>query len=149
MKGGEPFITLAVLDPNDHTLESGLDDLFADGVSIIPGINFPAKYGGKSANIGIGGNGLIKSRRNDEFGVAYAFSNLSNVLKDNIDLISIGNRRPQAEHQFEGFYNLHLTPWLQLTGDLQIIRRCARTSIRPSSPGPAGHDFFSESRDDS
>jgi carbohydrate-selective porin OprB len=26
------------------------------------------------------------------------------------------------EHQFEGFYNVHITPWLRLTGDLQIIR---------------------------
>ena len=200
VKGGEPRFTLAVLDPNDHTLDSGLDDLFADGVTISPGVNFPVKYWGKSAkhslsgaittkkftpfdvlrqnlipgpprnpvepkrgswsasyvfrqylierghrdgwgffgqlsfankdtspitkfvNVGLGGNGLIKSRNNDEFGVAYAFSDLSSVLKDNIDLLTIGNRRPRAEHQFEAFYNLHITPWLRLTGDLQIVR---------------------------
>ena len=158
IKGGEPFITIAVLDPNDHTLDPGIDDLFADGVSISPGINFPVKYWGRSAkhsfsgavttkkftpfdfirqvvipgpprnpvepkrgswsvnyvfrqyivergrrdgsglftnvafankdtspltkffNIGLGGNGLIKSRSRDEFGVAYAFSDLSEVL---------------------------------------------------------------------
>ncbi len=205
IKGGEPFITVAVLDPNDHTLDPGLDDLFADGVSISPGINFPVKYWGKSAkhsfsgavttkkftpfdfirqvvipgpprnpvepkrgswsvnyvfrqyivergkrdgwglftnvafankdtspitkffNIGLGGNGLFKSRNRDEFGVAYAFSDLSRVLKDNIDLLTIGNRTLQAEHQFEAFYNFHITPWLRLTGDLQIIR-----GIRPA-----------------
>jgi hypothetical protein len=44
------------------------------------------------------------------------------VLKDNIDLITLGNRRPRPEHQIEAFYNLHITPWLRLTGDLQIIR---------------------------
>jgi porin len=200
VKGGEPRFTLAILDPNDHTLDPGLDDLFADGVTFSPGVNFPVKYWGKSAkhslsgaittkkftpfdiirqnlipgpalnpvepkrgswsvsyvfrqylverghrdgwgffgqasiankdtspitkffSAGLGGNGLIKSRNNDEFGVAYAFSDLSSVLKDNIDLLTIGNRRPRAEHQLEAFYNLHITPWLRLTGDLQIVR---------------------------
>jgi porin len=73
-------------------------------------------------NVGIGGNGLIASRRNDEFGLSYAYTNLSSVLKDNIDLITFGLRSLQPEHQFEGFYNFHITPWLRLTGDLQIIR---------------------------
>lgn len=200
VKGGEPRFTLAVLDPNDHTLDAGLDDLFADGVTFSPGVNFPVKYWNKSAkhslsaavttkkftpfniirqnlipgppvnpvepkrgswsvsyvfrqyiverghrdgwglfgqasiankdtspitkffSVGVGGNGLIKSRNRDEFGVAYAFSDLSSVLKDNIDLVTVGNRRPRAEHQFEAFYNFHITPWLQLTGDLQIVR---------------------------
>jgi len=200
VKGGEPRFTLAILDPNDHTLDSGLDDLFADGVTFSPGVHFPAKYWNKSAkhslsaaittkkftpfdiirqniipgpalnpvepkrgswsvsyvfrqylverghrdgwgffgqlsfankdtspitkfvNVGLGGNGLFKSRNRDEFGVAYAFSDLSSVLKDNIDLLTIGDRTLQAEHQFEAFYNLHVTPWLRLTGDIQIIR---------------------------
>ena len=200
IKGGEPRFTLALLDPNDHTLDPGLDDLFADGITISPGVHFPVKYWSKSAkhsisgaittkkftpfdfirqivipgppvnlvepkrgswslsyvfrqyiverghrdgwglftqlsianpdtspitkffNVGVGGNGLIKSRNSDEFGVGYAYTDLSSVLKDNIDLISVGNRRPRAEHQLEVFYNLHITPWLRLTGDLQIIR---------------------------
>jgi porin len=200
VKGGEPYITLAVIDPNDHTLDPGLDDLFADGVSFMPGINFVTKYGGKSGkhsfgaavttkkytpfdairqviipgpplnpvepkrgsfsvsyvfrqylverghkdgwglftqvgfadkdtspvtsffDIGLGGNGLFKSRNGDEFGVSYAYTGLSSVLKRNIDPFTQGGRGLLVEHQFEGFYNFHLTPWLQLTGDLQIIR---------------------------
>ena len=81
----------------------------------------------KFFNVGLGGNGLFKSRNSDEFGVAYAFSDLSSVLKDNIDLLTVGNRTLQPEHQFEAFYNFHITPWLRLTGDLQIIR-----GIRPA-----------------
>lgn len=205
IKGGEPRFTFALLDPNDHTLDPGIDDLFADGVTFSPGVHFPVKYWDKSArhsisaaittkkftpfdiirqviipgppinpvepkrgswslsyvfrqylverghrdgwgffgqfsvankdtspitkfvNVGIGGNGLIKSRNRDEFGVAYAFTDLSEVLKDNINLLTIGNRRPQPEHMFEAFYNLHLTPWLRLTGDIQIVR-----GVRPS-----------------
>jgi porin len=200
VKGGEPFVTLAVLDPNDHSLDPGLEDLFADGVTISPGINFYPKYWGKSAkhtfsgavttkkytpfdairqliipgppinpvtpkrgswsvsytfrqylvergkrdgwglfsqvafankdtspitkfvDVGLGGNGLIKSRPRDEFGVAYAYTDLSSVLKDNIDLLTQGGRRLRVEHQFEVFYNLHITPWLRLTADLQILR---------------------------
>ena len=56
----------------------------------------------------------------DEFGIAYAFTDLSDELKDNLDLIT--DVRQRAEHQFEIFYNAHLTPWFRLTGDLQIIR---------------------------
>ena len=35
-------------------------------------------------------------------------------------------QRLRAEHQFEAYYNLHVTPWLQLTGDLQMLR-----AVRP------------------
>lgn len=163
IRHGEPFITLALIDPNDHTLDPGLSDLFEDGVTFSPGIIFPAKYFGKTAkhafggaittkkltpfdaikqiiipgppvnpvepqrgswsvnytfrqylverakgdgwgffsqvsfadeetspitafvNVGIGGNGLIESRRNDEFGIEYAYTDLSEILKDNLD----------------------------------------------------------------
>ena len=200
VKGGEPRFSFTVLDPNDQSLDPGLDPPFADGVTFSPAYNIPTKYFGKTAkhtiggaittkkytpfdairqivipgpalnpvepkrgswsatydfrqylverghrdgwglftqlsvsdkdtspitrflNVGLGGNGLIASRRNDEFGLSYAYTNLSSVLKDNINLITFGLRSLQAEHQVEGFYNLHITPWLRLTGDLQIIR---------------------------
>jgi porin len=73
-------------------------------------------------DVGLGGNGLFPARRGDEFGLAYAYTDLSDELKDNIDLLTLGGRRLQVEHQLEVFYNLHLTPWFQLTGDLQILR---------------------------
>lgn len=214
IRGGEPIFTFAVMDPNDYSLEPGLAELFQDGVTFAPGINFPAKYWGKTAkhtlsgavttkkytpfdairqiiipgpplnpvepkrgswsasyvfrqyivergrkdgwgfftqvafankdtspistffNAGLGGNGLIKSRPTDEFGIAYAFTNLSSVLKDNINLLPLGGRRLLAEHQTELFYNFHLTPWLRLTGDLQIIRpvrSIANTAVVPGA----------------
>jgi porin len=212
IRGGEPFITFVLLDPNDHSTDPGLSDLFADGVSLSPAINFSTKYFGKTGkhtfggavttkkytpfdeirqiiipgppiipiepeggswslsytfrqyiverarkdgwgffaqisradkskspitnflNLGIGGNGLLKSRPHDEFGIAYAHTDLSDVLKDNIDLVFIGGRRLVSEHQVEMFYNCHVTPWLRLTGDLQIIRPSrpiASTAIVP------------------
>ena len=213
VRGGEPRFTLAILDPNDHSLDTGLDDLFADGVTFSPGYNFPAKYFDKTAkhtisgaittkkytpfdairqivipgpplnpvepkrgswsinyvfrqylvergnkdgwglftqlsiadkdtspitrffNVGLGGNGLIAKRRNDEFGVSYAYTDLSKVLKDNLNLITLGLLRPQPEHQFEGFYNFHITPWMRLTGDLQIIRGVRRRVNTAVVPG--------------
>lgn len=73
-------------------------------------------------DIGLGGNGLFKSRPRDEFGIAWAYTGLSRVLKDNLNLISLGNLRPRSEFVFETFYNFHITPWLRFTGDLQVIR---------------------------
>jgi porin len=198
VRGGEPFITFSLIDPNDHSVDPGLADLFADGVTFAPAIHFPVKYFGKTGkhtfggavttkeytpfdaikqviipgppinpvepeggswsvnymfrqyiverarkdgwgffgqvsfankttspvttflNLGLGGNGLFKNRPRDEFGIGYAYTDLSDVLKDNLDPLSL--RRLRAEHQVETFYNFHITPWLRLTGDLQIIR---------------------------
>jgi porin len=199
IRRGEPFITFSLMDPNDHSTDPGLSDLFADGVTFAPGISVPAKYFGKTAkhsfgaaittkaytpfdairqaiipgpainpvepqrgswsvnyvfrqylveraardgwglfgqvsfadqatspvttffDVGLGGNGLIRSRPRDEFGLSYAYTDLSEELKSNLALPPIGGQL-QVEHQVEMFYNLHLTPWFQLTADLQILR---------------------------
>ena len=200
IRHGEPFITFALMDPNDHSLDPGLKNLFADGVTFSPGINFSTKWWGKTGKHsfggavttkkytpfdalrqiiipgpplnsiapkggswsfnytgrqyfverekrdgwgafwqfsyadkntspvttffsgGLGGNGLFKSRRTDEFGLSYAYTGLSDVLKDDIDLVTQGGRRPRAEHQIEAFYNFHITPWFRFTPDIQFIR---------------------------
>ncbi len=211
IRAGEPFVTFSIMDPNDHSTDPGLSDLFADGVTFAPAINFPVKYFGKTAkhtfggavttkaytpfdairqiiipgpplnpiepqrgswsinytfrqyivekakrdgwgffgqisladkdtspittffDVGLGGNGLFTGRPRDEFGVGYAYTDLSEELKDNLDLLPLGGTL-KSEHQLEAFYNLHLTPWLQLTGDLQILRpvRQADTAIVPA-----------------
>lgn len=212
IKGGQPFITFTVMDPNDQSLDPGLSDLFADGVTFSPAINFATKYGGKSGkhtfggaittkeytpfdsirqviipgpplvpiepqagswsinyvfrqylvergprdgwglftqlsaadqdtspitaffNVGLGGNGVIESRPRDEFGVSYAYTDLSEELKENLALLPHGGRL-RAEHQVEVFYNVHLAPWLQLTGDLQFIRPTRRLADSAFVPG--------------
>jgi carbohydrate-selective porin OprB len=86
-------------------------------------------------DLGLGGNGLFEGRPRDEFGIAYAFTDVSEVLKDNVDLLPLGGRRLRVEHQFETFYNFHLTPWFQLTGSLQVLRPnrpVADTAIVPA-----------------
>jgi len=73
-------------------------------------------------DVGLGGDGLFAGRPHDKFGVAYAFTDLSQDLKSNLNLLTRGVTPVRSEHQLEMFYNAHLVPWLQLTGDLQIIR---------------------------
>jgi porin len=215
VRGGEPIFTFALMDPNDHSLNPGLSDPFADGVTFSPGFTIPTKHFGKTAkhsfggaittkkyspfdairqvilpgppinpiepkggswsvnyvfrqylvergprdgwglfaqvsfadkttspvttffDVGLGGNGLIEHRPLDEFGIAYAYTDLSKVLKDNLDLFDpTGLRRLRVEHQVELFYNFHITPWLRLTADLQVLRPSrpiAETAIVPGA----------------
>jgi porin len=77
-------------------------------------------------DVGVGGNGIFERRHEDDFGIAYGYTGLSKVLTENLNLATLGNVRPHAEHQFEGFYNVHITPWFKITGDLQIIRPVVR-----------------------
>ncbi len=204
VRKGQPFLSIAFIDPNDHSTNSGIPDMFTDGVTISPSLTLPAKYGGKTAkhtftymvttkkltpfsaipqlilpsppanpvspqrgswsayyaftqyfvergkddgwglfsqlgfadrntgpvqtffDVGLGGNGLFHRRREDEFGIAYAYNDLSNVLKDNLS--PLGRRSLLAEHQGEMFYNLHLASALRLTLDLQVVR-----PVKPSA----------------
>jgi len=66
---------------------------------------------------GIGGRGVLTSRLYDRFGLGVYW------LKESGDL----NARPAGklirdEVGFEAFYNMALTPWLTLSGDLQWIK---------------------------
>jgi porin len=211
IRGGDPFITFSVLDPNDHSEDTGLPGLFTNGVTFSPAINFSAKYFEKTAkhtfgaavttkeytpfdairqiilpgppvhplvpqagswsasytfrqyiverarndgwgfftqvslankstspittffDAGFGGNGLFKGRTGDEFGIAYAYTDLSKVLKDDLQLI--GFRQQRVEHQVETFYNFHITPWLRLTADLQVLRPTRPTAHTAIVPG--------------
>lgn len=136
LKGGEPRFTLAVLDPNDQSTDPGLDHLFADGVTFAPTVFFPAKYFGKTAKHSFGGAITTKAYTPFDDSRQIISTDLSSVLKDNLNLLTQAGRRPRAEHQLEMFYNLHITPWLRLTGDLQVIRptrAIATTAIIPGA----------------
>src|SRR5262249_7501018 len=44
VKGGEPRFSITVMDPNDQSLDPGLDDLFGDGVTFSASYNIPTHY---------------------------------------------------------------------------------------------------------
>jgi porin len=80
---------------------------------------------------GIGGSGLLKKRRKDRFGVAYSWANVSRKLRNALaPLVQI-----KDEHNFEAFYNFSITPWLSLTGDVQIVRPVLKSADRAVVPG--------------
>lgn len=70
-----------------------------------------------SGFIGIGGNSPLSSRNHDRFGIAYFRYSLSNDLVDGLRPII-----PLKDEQgIEAYYSFAVTPWLKITGDLQVI----------------------------
>ena len=98
-------------DGNTH---HGIGLFFAFGAS--DGNPNPIQY---SFLAGIGGNGVVPGRPDDNFGVVLARSEFSSAflpfLRQRLDL---GLKREDA---IEMYYNAAITPWLNVTTDLQII----------------------------
>jgi porin len=68
--------------------------------------------------IGIGGSSFIPGRPDDRFGIAYFKFGLSSALKDELaPLLKLRN-----ESGVEVFYNVAVTPWFRITGNVQFIR---------------------------
>ncbi len=74
---------------------------------------------GWSGFIGLGGTGLLPSRPDDSFGIAYFYDGFSEDLKDGLGAVGfdLGD-----ESGVEAFYNIAATPWLNLTADVQAIQ---------------------------
>jgi hypothetical protein len=87
----------------------------------------PVAYG--LDDVGIGGTRLIPGRPQDRFGVVYFRYSFSHDLTDGLRSIGLDLG---DEHGGELFYNVAVTPWLRLTGDLQIIapgNECRDTAV--------------------
>jgi porin len=67
--------------------------------------------------VGVGGSSPIPGRLADRFGLAYFHLGLSNALKD--ELAPVFNL--EDESGVEVFYNVAVTPWFRLTGNVQFI----------------------------
>jgi len=72
-----------------------------------------------SYSLGIGGKGVIPTRANDRYGFGFYYIDVNNPelqgLFRNMKLL-------RDEYGFEAFYNIAITPWLQLTPDIQVVR---------------------------
>lgn len=75
----------------------------------------PVKW---SVIAGLGGNSLVAGRENDLWGVGYFYYGFSRPL---LRALAAAGIKRGDEAGIEAFYNLALTPWLRLTGDLQVI----------------------------
>jgi porin len=83
----------------------------------------PVRY---FVSAGVGGKGMIPGRPLDRFGLGYYY----------IDVGSISFQGPLAtreflsdEQGFEAFYNIAITPWAQLTPNIQVIRGAQRHTV--------------------
>lgn len=72
-----------------------------------------------SALLGVGGTGMIPGRERDRLGLGVFCLGFSDSLKEGLDSVGIPIRN---EVGIEAFYNLAITPWLHVTGDIQLIR---------------------------
>ena len=70
------------------------------------------------ANGGVGGRSMVPGRNFDTFGVGYFYLGMSGNFK----VLAQPYLPQQDEYGVELFYNVAITPWARLTGDLQIAR---------------------------
>jgi porin len=73
---------------------------------------------GWSGFVGLGGSSLLPNRPDDTFGVSYFYYGFSNELKDSLAEVNYALRN---ESGIEAFYNVAVTPWLNLSADGQVI----------------------------
>ena len=107
------FDQYLVTDPNDPEQGWGLFGRF--GLSDGDANLFHRFY-----SFGIGGTGLIPGRDRDRFGLGYYYLELS----DN----RVGLATGDDEHGVELFYNMAVTPALEVTADLQVIDGAVRSN---------------------
>ena len=85
-------------------------------------------------SFGVGGKGVFESRPHDQFGLGYYYINNSNpTLQGQLQTIKL----LRDEYGFEAYYNFAITPWLQLTPDIQVVRGAQKDKISIGS-GPLG-----------
>ena len=64
-------------------------------------------------SLGFGGKGMIKGRPNDRYGIGYFYMQTSGNIPNKLGL--------GDEQGAEVFYTVAVTPWLQITPDLQVL----------------------------
>lgn len=73
---------------------------------------------GWSGFIGLGGTGLSVERPDDRFGIAYFYQGFSENLKQSLEELNVDLK---DESGIEAYYNMAVTPWLNVTADGQMI----------------------------
>ena len=91
-------------------------------------------------SLGIGGKGVIPGRERDRYGFGFYYIDVSNPK---LQGLFRGTELLRDEYGFEAFYNVAITPWLQLTPDIQVIRGAQKEKITiGTGPGPIGVPFI-------
>ena len=90
--------------------------------------------------VGIGGKGVIPTRESDRYGFGFYYIDVKNPefqgLFRDIKLL-------RDEYGFEAFYNFAVTPWLQMTPDIQVVRGGQKEQVTIGTlPGSLGLPFI-------
>lgn len=100
-----------VADPDNPSVGWGLFGL----ATLSDGNPNPVRW---SALAGLAGNNLLPGRKDDQWGVGFFHYGLTTPL-----LAGLAERRiyRRSEGGIEAFYNWAITPWVRLSGDLQVV----------------------------
>ena len=103
----------------------GVGMFFRFGIS--DGNPNPIKY---AYNVGVSANGVVPGRRDDSMGVGWARTEFSSdfvpFLRQQLNL------GLSTEDAVEMYYNAVLTPWLNLTADLQVVESALTKKLNSS-----------------
>jgi len=88
-------------------------------------------------SLGVGGKGIIPGRPIDRFGIGYYYINVS---KPTFTGPLATRSFLRNEYGFEAFYNIALTPWMQLTPDIQVVRPSQKDVVTVIPPSRQGID---------
>ena len=84
-------------------------------------------------SLGVGGKGVIPNRHNDRYGLGFYYIDVSSPK---LQGLFNSTKLLRDEYGFEAFYNIAITPWLQLTPDIQVVRGAQKNKFS-LSPLPA------------
>jgi porin len=115
------FQQYLVQSPDDPNIGWGLFGL----ATLSDGNPNPVRW---STLVGFAGNNLLPGRTDDKWGVGFYHYGLSQPLLTGLAERDIYRR---SEGGIEAFYNYAITPWLRMTGDLQVVEPW--NALRPRS----------------
>jgi porin len=110
----------------DGDPKHGIGMFFGFGVS--DGNPDPIQY---AFLAGFGGKGVVPSRPDDSFGIGVARTQFSSSLFPFLrQQLSLGLQREDA---IEMYYNMAITPWMNVTTDLQIVDSGLSRALSPTT----------------
>jgi len=83
-------------------------------------------------SFGVSGKGVIPNRHNDQYGLGFYYIDVNNpTLQGPFSTTKL----LRDEYGFEAYYNFAITPWLQLTPDIQVVRGAQKDRITIGNTG--------------
>lgn len=128
--GGEPVLTLLVIDSESSALTSGLDGLFENGVTISPAVTIPTRFFGRAGHQGL--RGTWSSRERTPFDQVPLL-----VLPDPDDTVTVNRESGSWSLTYTADQFIHQNPGPHPTG----WRLLWNVSVADERTNPVGRYF--------